>query len=711
MATSKSKDGGVNVRYDDFIKKVRPDVTNPEEVVLLHGYIGDSGKEDQIRVYSDAGLTEYIDIAKADILHAVPNSDDPLGGSQLWVKQSSNVNYNDPHGYAQGEMYNDYMSDSYAPDNFGTAGPVPILTRTVICGPTRFICPTPQSRLVICTIRPTIQINCQRTIVCPTQAVICQRPSWVDACPTRLGCNPGATVVNPGGGQFSDDYGSGDVYDDYMNETYDGGAAPGGFAPVTTSPQCFQLQTRQINCQISLRVICITQNSPCISRQIICLSRNLPCITRYKIRSICRPCWETPRFTRFPTIQTPGNPVAGGGFNDAYGSYDDDDGGENTGYGNYTGGGYDDYSGGDLYNDYMANDYSGDAGNNTNFGGPAPTITIPQVCTLPPFTPRCPVTLRCFSPRTPCCPVLTPRCPITQRCPITPGCPFTPGGGRPPVGGSFDQNIGDYDSGEAYGDYSGGENYGDYGSGDMYGDYMANDYTPDAGAETGAAAGAITAIQLCNRPTRLAICWPTNPLRCRTLPNFPPCRTRFFICPTNPGFPPCNVTKQPIILCRLRITAIPRCFPTGICAVNPGGPIPGAPMNDPYGGFGENAGGENNGDYGSGDMYGDYMANDYAPDAGAETGAAAGAITAIQLCTRPTPLAICWPTNPLRCRTLPNFPPCRTRFPFCRTNPAFPPCRRTIAIHVCFPTNICAVNPGGPNPGTPMNDPYGGYGY
>jgi hypothetical protein len=583
MATSKSKDGGVNVRYDDFIKKVRPDVANPEEVVLLHGYIGDSGKEDQIRVYSDAGLTEYIDIAKADILHAVPNSDDPLGGSQLWVKQSSNVNYNDPHGYAQGDMYNDYMSDSYAPENFGPAGPVPILTRPVICGPTRFICPTPQSRLVICTIRPTFQINCQRTIICPTQAVICQRPSWVDACPSRLGCNPGATIVNPGGGQFFDDYGSGDVYNDYMNESFDGGAGQGGFAPVTTSPQCFQLQTRQINCQISLRVICLTHNSPCISRQIICFSRNLPCITRNKVMSICRPCWETPRFTKFPTIQTPGNPVAGGGgFNGAYGSYED------------------------------------------------------------------------------------------------------------------------YGGGEAYGDYSGEENYGDYGSGDLYGDYMANDYAPDAGAGTGAAAAPITTVPVCIRPTiPFPNCWPTNPMNCRTRPNFPPCRTRFPFCRT----------RQPITPCRIRTIAVHICFPSRICAINPGGPIPGAPMNDPYGSYGENTGAENYGDYGSGDLYGDYMANDYAPDAGAGTGAAAGAITTVQLCTRPTPLTICWPTNPLRCRTLPNFPPCRTRFPFCRTNPAFPPCRRTIAIHVCFPTNICAVNPGGPIPGAPMNDPYGGYGY
>jgi hypothetical protein len=592
MATSKSKDGGANIRYDDFIKKVKPDVANSEEVVLLHGYIGDSGKEDQIRVYSDAGLTEYIDIAKADILHAVPNSDDPLGGSQLWVKQSSNVNYNDPQGYAQGDMYNDYMSDSYAPDNFGTAGPVPILTQPVICGPTRFICPTPQSRLVICTIRPTFQINCQRTIVCPTRAIICQRPSWVDACPTRLGCNPGATIINPGGGQFSDDYGTGDVYNDYMNDSYDGGAAPGGFAPVTTSPQCFQLQTQQINCQISLRVICITQRSPCISRQWLCLTRN-------NIRSLCRPCWVTPPFRRTPTIQTPGNPGAGRGFNDAYGSYDD------------------------------------------------------------------------------------------------------------------------YGGGEAHGDYSGAENFGEYGSGDLYGDYMANDYAPDAG--TGAAAAPITTVPVCIRPTiQFPNCWPTNPVNCRTQPNFPPCRTRFPFCRT----------RQPITPCRIRTIAIHICFPTRICAINPGGPNPGVPMNDPYGSYGDSTGEENYGDYGSGDLYGDYMANDYAPDAGAETGTAAAApITALPNCLRPTnPLVGCPRTYPLNCRsffspcfTNPAYPPCRrTQFQICRTNPAFPPCnvtrnlitpcRRTINP-ICLITRNCPINPGGGNFDSGYNDPYGGYGY
>jgi hypothetical protein len=87
----------------------------------------------------------------------------------------------------------------------------------------------------------------------------------------------------------------------------------------------------------------------------------------------------------------------------------------------------------------------------------------PRTPCCPVLTPRCPVTPRCqFTPRTPCCPVLTPRCPVSPRtpcCPVTPWCPtprcprtwcptptcpFTPGGGPIPGGpGGFEGGYND----------------------------------------------------------------------------------------------------------------------------------------------------------------------------------------------------------------------------------------------------------------------------
>src|SRR5690349_13481131 len=134
MATSKSKGGGPDIRFDDFIKLIRPQPGSTEQTVLVQGYVGESDKEDNVRIYSDESLSEYIDIPRADILYALADDQNPLGGSRLWVKQSANVNYND--AYAQGDMYNDYMQNAYTGyDSYGPSAvtvlncPGPILTR------------------------------------------------------------------------------------------------------------------------------------------------------------------------------------------------------------------------------------------------------------------------------------------------------------------------------------------------------------------------------------------------------------------------------------------------------------------------------------------------------------------------------------------------------------------------------------------------------
>lgn len=354
------KKGGTNIRYDDFVKAVRPDPGSTEQVVLLHGYVGASVADDKIRLYSDASLNEYADIAKADIVYSQPNTDDPLGGSRLWVKQSANVNYADAQGYAQGDMYNSYMNDQYSPGTEAmghvatlacTIGP---LTRTPVCRPTRFICPTPVSRLVICTLPPRTRFNCPL----PTLAG-CPQPSWVDACPSQWGCTiqTGTTVINPGtgGAQFGADYTGGDVYNDYMQNSYEGGTE--AFGPALTT---------------------IVQPTLTITRTIAWPTS--PVICRRTIR--IWDCWRPTRFpgcppvtchigtirpTTFPSIacatditrtqtiqQTVTATVAGGGMAG-------------------------DYTGGDMYNDYMQNSYEG-AGTEAFGHGAA---TSPQICLQP----------------------------------------------------------------------------------------------------------------------------------------------------------------------------------------------------------------------------------------------------------------------------------------------------------------------------------------
>ncbi len=364
MATEKK--GGAGIRYDDFVKIVKPDPGSTEQVVLLHGYVGASVTDDKIRLYSDASLMEYADIAKADVVYSLPNNDDPLGGSRLWVKQSANLNYADAQGYAQGDMYNSYMNDQYSPgaEAMGHAASlvctIAPLTRNPVCRPTRFICPTPVSRLVICTLPPRTRLGCPQ----PTLAG-CPQPSWVDACPSQWGCTiqTGTTVINPGtgGAQFGADYTGGDVYNDYMQNSYEGGGEGEGFGGVSTPLICVK-PTLTTNYP-SVRIICAS--SPIICRQSLrvwdCrVTRPILCQpVTCQFRTV-RPTWPSlacaTDFTRTQTIQTGTtiiNPGTGGA---QFGA---------------------DYAGGDMYNDYMQNSYEG--GGNEAFG-PAPTITSPQQC-------------------------------------------------------------------------------------------------------------------------------------------------------------------------------------------------------------------------------------------------------------------------------------------------------------------------------------------
>jgi hypothetical protein len=440
MATKKNE-GGANIRFDDFIKLVRPDPGKTEPISLLNGYVGESSSEDKIRLYADSSLAEYVDIAKADILHSIPNNDDPLGGSQLWVKQSASISHNAGTDFAQGDMYNDYMGNMYSPGDAAsmgagaisavcTIGPT-LLTRNIICRPTRFVCPTPVSRLIICTLP-------QQTRLCPVLTRACPQPSLVDACPSALGCTIGRTVINPGLGtqafgaddtSYTANYSGGDMYNDYMQNAYEpesfGPPSPWPTTTINTSPViCLMQPTRTTICQRSIFIIC---RPP----QTCFLGTRFP--TRITLAG-CRTDFCATDFTiPTPTIITT---RAATDFTRVTRPFDED---TSTSFGG-------DYGSGDLYNSYMQNDYSGDMGSMA--GNPLDTSAIATAactiqvtgaaCTIQQtFVVQCrptlPLNTRCCITQqwnTRCCITLpwNTRCCVTQiwntRCCITrpPGC-------------------------------------------------------------------------------------------------------------------------------------------------------------------------------------------------------------------------------------------------------------------------------------------------
>jgi hypothetical protein len=79
-----------NIRYDDFIANVHADPAQPEATIMLAGFIG-HGAEGGVRIYPDAALGTWYDVAEADVVHAMPVPDAKLGGSYVWVRASAQI--------------------------------------------------------------------------------------------------------------------------------------------------------------------------------------------------------------------------------------------------------------------------------------------------------------------------------------------------------------------------------------------------------------------------------------------------------------------------------------------------------------------------------------------------------------------------------------------------------------------------------------------
>ena len=57
---------------------------------MLAGFIG-HGTEGKVRIYPDASLANWYDVAEDDVVHAMPVPDAKLGGSYVWVRASAQI--------------------------------------------------------------------------------------------------------------------------------------------------------------------------------------------------------------------------------------------------------------------------------------------------------------------------------------------------------------------------------------------------------------------------------------------------------------------------------------------------------------------------------------------------------------------------------------------------------------------------------------------
>jgi hypothetical protein len=79
----------VEILQDDFISNLVPDPERPPSTLLVMAYIGKSPKPECTRLYLDAELGGYVDVATASIIHAqkIPPSVSGLGGAYVWLER------------------------------------------------------------------------------------------------------------------------------------------------------------------------------------------------------------------------------------------------------------------------------------------------------------------------------------------------------------------------------------------------------------------------------------------------------------------------------------------------------------------------------------------------------------------------------------------------------------------------------------------------
>ena len=302
------KNEKVSIKYDAFVKAVRPDSKSTEDTVHLEGFIGESSVPDHFRLYSDASLNDFVEIPMDAVLHAIENSKEEshLGGSKLWIKKSAVYTYGNPAmtirpqaSFLDGDLMQGYMDSMYQPDasaGMGNMGggfenmasrplcaPFP---QTVLCPVgSRFFCPSKfcPSKL-FCPTK-----FCPSKLFCPT----------LGACPSivcnSLACNPGGGGrpfdANQGaadqfGGSFNP-YFEGDLYQGYKDSMYQPDAGASGMG---AGQGDFMQQPQTIN-----PVICGgTITNPVTNNFLTCGGTITSPITRFS--PVC-----PPRITFIPT--------------------------------------------------------------------------------------------------------------------------------------------------------------------------------------------------------------------------------------------------------------------------------------------------------------------------------------------------------------------------------------------------------------------------
>jgi hypothetical protein len=84
---------GTDATAPDFVARLVDDPASPPSTVLFVGFPGDPAEPDHARFYVDPGLSAFVEVPRAMVLHRrdLPASQAPLGGQYVWLQRDADV--------------------------------------------------------------------------------------------------------------------------------------------------------------------------------------------------------------------------------------------------------------------------------------------------------------------------------------------------------------------------------------------------------------------------------------------------------------------------------------------------------------------------------------------------------------------------------------------------------------------------------------------
>jgi hypothetical protein len=162
------------IKQDALVEKIIPDQSVAADVKVFTGFIGESLKEGQVRLYLTPELDEYLEIFEKDILNLFSATSDtnPLAGSVLWIKKKATIEFvKATSRQYQAEFLQGGISNMLAQQNvlnpvFGSGIINPLKRTPTLVVSVCFSCPTSGGEDSCVPATCTLAFHCLTTYLC-----------------------------------------------------------------------------------------------------------------------------------------------------------------------------------------------------------------------------------------------------------------------------------------------------------------------------------------------------------------------------------------------------------------------------------------------------------------------------------------------------------------------------------------------------------------